>query len=195
MNRRSCILAVLLVSLPTGGAGAAQLCFAPPTTGGPMVIELCTPPGPNWDSGWQGFGTSAAEACHVGAECGPVEGPTVWYLSNSVESPHHSVEPLPPGRSMLYLWLYCTRDFVAGAEFSLTGDIDVLSYTPMNGTGNTGSLPDFHVTASGCPLGPIVFGALEVQPAGATAAGETTYESWGRVKARYAASAPVGSPQ
>ena len=186
MSTRLCFLAAFLVSAQVGGASAAQLCFAPPTTGGAMVIRHCEPVGPTYDEGWQGFGTSAAEACLTGTECGPVEGPTVWILSSSIESPHHSVEPLPPGISNLYLWLYCTAFQVSEAEFSLTGDIEVLSYTPLNGTDNTGSLPDFHVTAAGCPYGPIVFGTLEVQPAGATGIGEPVRESWGRVKARYA---------
>jgi len=66
------------------------------------------------------------------------------------------------------------------------GDIEVVAYTPLNGTAAGGTLPDLTVTADGCPVGPTLVGALDVFVASATAAPEPVAESWGRVKARYA---------
>lgn len=184
---RSLRLAVpaALLLLP-GPAGAAQLCFAPPSGGTAPVNVPCSPPGPAYDEGWQGFGTTSAEACLLGTDCLPWVGPTVWYLSRSDEAPHFCTGDLPAGPGALYLWLICSETGVAEAEFSLAGDdIAVTGYTPLNGTTASGTLPDLRVAAAGCPSEPTLFGRIDVVVGGTTAAGEPARERWGRVKAWY----------
>ncbi len=184
---RSLRLAVpaALLLLP-GLAGAAQLCFAPPSGGTAPGNVPCTPPGPAYDEGWQGYGTTAPEACLLGTDCLPWVGPTVWYLSRSDEAPHFVTGPLPDGPGALYLWLICSEAGVAEAEFSLAGvGMAVTGYTPLNGTSAEAALPDLRVAAADCPTGPRLFGRIDVVVGGATAAGEPAREPWGRVKASY----------
>lgn len=181
--RPAVILAALL--LPAS-ASAVHLCFGPPAGGTEPVIVHCTPPGPEYEPGWQGFGTTWAEACLLGTDCLPWEGPTVWYLSRSDEAPHFVTGTLPAGPASLYLWLICSGAGVSEAEFSLAGDILVTGYTPLNGTSAGGTLPDVHVTAAGdCPAGPVLFGRVDVFVGSSTAVADPGHEAWGRVKARY----------
>lgn len=171
--------------LLASSAPAAQLCFGP-TSGGSMANVHCNPPGPTYSEGWQGYGTTAGEACLVGGEnvCW-IDGPTVFSVSRSITDPTLNDGPLPEGMSNLYIWLQCCHSWLSEATFSLSGDVDVVSFTPMNGFTNSGTLPDFHIAVTGCPVGPVVVGRLEVQVSGPTAVGEPDVSSWGRVKALY----------
>lgn len=166
------------------GVPAAQLCFGP-TSGGSMANSHCVPVGPTYSEGWQGFATTAAEACLAGDACGPIDGPTVFSISRSATDPYLNEASLPEGTSTLYLWLNCCQFGLSEATFSLSGDIDIVSFTTTNGFTNSGPLPDFHIAVTGCPLGPMVVGLLEVQLSGPTAVGDWGVSSWGRVKALY----------
>lgn len=180
--RGSMVLAGLF--LLANGAPAAQLCFGP-TSGGSMANVHCNPPGPTYSEGWQGYGTTAGEACLVGDACGTIDGPTVFSISRSITDPTLNDGPLPEGTSTLYLWLHCCHFGLSEATFSLSGDIDIVSFMPINGFTNSGTLPDFHLAVTGCPLGPVPVGLLEVQLSGPTSVDESAVSSWGRVKALY----------
>jgi hypothetical protein len=165
---------------------AEQVCFAPSIEFGEFRVEHCETPQFNYAEGWQGYGTTEPEACLIGFQCPTIDGPTGLQISRSSTNPFLYFGELPEGVSDLYVWLVCENWGMAELAFSLTGDLELVSFTPMNGFVDQGSFPDVHLTIQGCPLGPVVVGRITVQNDFATSADGHESATWGRVKALYA---------
>jgi hypothetical protein len=157
-----------------------------------MGNEHCGVPGPQYSEGWQGYATSTPELCFQGSWCSD-DYNTLWTLSRSSTNPYINLGALPAEPSTLYVWLACERYGMLGAAFSLQGDIEVLSVTPVFPVTNDATFPDFHLTFPGCPNGPFKAFWLEVQPGAPSSVGEPR-SSWGRVKSLYGSAPSIEGP-
>ncbi len=172
-------------------AHGADLCVAP-SSGGANLSADCTVTEAylNW---WTGYGETPAELCENDGcdpgdiDCGcAADAGAHWSISRSAADPHDNVGTL--SSNTLYLWMACTAYHSWSAtEFSLSGSLPVVSFTPMNGFQNAGSGADLLLShENGCldpDAGPFLTGIIQL--GAATAVDEPGFRSWGRVKAGY----------
>ena len=188
---RGSILLLVLVCAPKW-AEAANLCLAPSITYGENVTIDCTVPEPTaYENVWFGYETSDSALCESeplrpDETCLYSDSCYQWGISSSPSDPTIRRGPIVDGQ--LYLWLECSGEHVpmqcpgslSAATLSLTGTLEVVKFTPLNGFLHLGPLPELLLAVGGCPSMPIVVGMITVQdpsPVDGT--------SWGEAKAAY----------
>ena len=100
-------------------------------------------------------------------------GKFVWTISGSDQDPFLLWEPPFLGESTVYLWMACDVSGGYGAieaDMDFSGTLEVLSFTTLNGTSNSGTLPNVHLTFPSCQNG-FLAGSLTVRDS--TGAGGT----------------------
>ena len=169
-------------------AAADTLCFTPSPAGLNASAE-CTV-NTVYPNDWAGYASDASERCtSVAGEpafypcpqgAAPGTGsPFGFTLSRSAADPYDNFGPLAGTPATLYLWYPCALRGLAAAEFSVTGGLRVLSFTPMNGFLNAGTSTDL-LLVSPCVWAPVVAGRFLVE-----APVSSPSSSWGRVKSLY----------
>ncbi|HMB71806.1 MAG TPA: hypothetical protein VKU85_21015 [bacterium] len=187
MKRFGATVVALVLCASTGDA--AQLCLAPLTASGWNISYLCSSPTLVVLNDWSGYDTNAIP-CAAGNgqdDCIygdlPPEVGACWRISSSLTDPFANSGPLPPGEASLYLWLvYSSYYGIQAAEFSLEGDLNVVSVTAMNGSLIThpgGNSRELQIAAGGCPQ----YAPLALITVSGTTGIDGT--SWGRVKSGY----------
>jgi hypothetical protein len=179
----------LLFLAATGEAG--QLCLHPSSRSGANLSFDCD--GNAFPNDYIGYDSGGGVPCHtrldVADQCDLGIGrrdddPPLVYgfsISRSPSDPFVNRGPYEE-TTVLYLWYVCTReDGLSGAEFSFTGTMTPLEFTPLNGFMNAGTDADLILSATGCPSGPVVVGEILVRDAISPIA----HLRWGRIKSRY----------
>ncbi len=181
---------VLAFGLTTRPSHAAGLCLGPSHPAGVNQTTACGVSGATVDNDWIGFDTSS-DPCSFGAGATgciygdpPSEVAFCWSISSSAVQPFHNKGPVGPGVTSLYLWIVVANlEPFASSEFYLSGDLNVVSVTTLNGflvSHPGGDLREVRLSVIGCPFGPVLAARVDV-------AGTVSVESrsWGGVKARY----------
>ncbi|HMB70217.1 MAG TPA: hypothetical protein VKU85_12930 [bacterium] len=178
------ILTAISLSLLPVPALAASVCIGPHSSG---QIEA-TPCQQlfSYPTEWSGWGTTSGEHCGDTNFCTAVEwlpgyGSIGFSVSRSILDPFDTTGAATGGT--VYLWLACEWGHgggLASTRFSLSSDVSIASFTPVNGFLNSGTLPDVELTVAGCPFGPVLAGIIQLEDSvGLDRSG------WGRVKALY----------
>jgi hypothetical protein len=186
MKRRLAVAAALLVAFPAFGS---ELCLVTSSNGLNATVGCDQVTNPN---GAIGYSTGSAP-CQVGQGISPclVDLPSTstfaWTVSSSPTNALDNTGPIGPGVIDLYLWMFCEfgTNGMSAAEFALGGDLNVLSFTPVNGVLNAGTDVELRLAVGGCPQGPFVAGIITVQEQTAVGVEGVETAAWGHVKARY----------
>jgi hypothetical protein len=85
-----------------------------------------------------------------------------WTVSNSQTDPLSNGGLPNGGTDNLYLWFYCSSEGMAAAEMTLesTPPGQVLAFNVMNGYLNAGNATNLLLAVGGCPIAPVVAGAI-----------------------------------
>jgi hypothetical protein len=182
--RSSLIAAAILGCVGFQPVFAAELCIVPSSNGVNQTLDC--------DGIWRrnetvGFGTEG-EPCgnHSSPACwGLGTGYFQWTISASAGDPYVNVAEAP---DTLHLWCSCGVDEegddagldLSFAEFGVSGDLEVLEFTPGPGVLNSGTHDDLQLAIAGCRSGWVYVGALSVNiPTPVSQSG------WGRIKSTY----------
>ncbi len=182
--RRTILTALGVLVATVLPSSSAELCFVPSTNGINQTQDCIT--GTWYDNQGLGIGTDEFPCNNpFDANCNNLPPPNIqWSLSASSSDPwENTVED----SSVLYLWYTCAMASgtgvapeLAAAEFGVSGDIDVLSFTPMPGFANVGTSTNLLIFVGGCPTPPMMVGEVGVEFP--TPVSQT---SWGRIRSGY----------
>jgi len=186
MIRSLFVVAAILTALPSV---AADLCLVPSSNGLNVTADCLAGAVPTDAVGY----SADSFPCQVGSGLNVcfVDSPTppdfAWTISSSAVDALQNTGAIGPDATDLYLWLFCTAGGgMSASEFALGGDLEVISFTPVNGALNAGTDTELRLAIGGCPQGPIPVGIITVQPQAAVGVdGIRTAAGWGHVKAGY----------
>jgi hypothetical protein len=88
-----------------------------------------------------------------------------WTLSGSMHDPYVFTGAPFQGDRDLYLWLNCVLvdQGISGAEADLTGTLEVVGFSGLNGVINAGTLPTLQLTLPQCTFAPFLAGVVTVR--------------------------------
>lgn len=185
MNTKVILLIASAIAVTASPVRAANLCLTPGSLGVNATVD-CDPVNPTqYDNGWRGFATDAAELCESSGcptdpppiDCYCLDRAYAWMIS--VSDTFDDVNVGPP-TDTLYLWLCTVLDGMQVAAFQLEGTIDVVAFEPLNGFQNLGTQTDLQLfPPDGCAGGGLVGRITVAMPT------SSAMQTWGRTKSSY----------